>query len=159
MRKYDRLPLDISVLFRAGTGGFQNGVLKNLSLTGCYIEPIQRVDFSGCVRLRIAGEEDTRINGIDPVETWGLLTRKGDTGFALHFNWIERENLRHFDEFLLRFAPEHPVGQKILEINSLSPFLGTTPSGTSGSRPAFFSDALDNHVVERLLRNSWSSFI
>ncbi len=158
MRKYDRLPLDVSVLFRGPTGGYRKGLLKNLSLTGCFIEPARRVDFSGWVRLRIDGDEDQRIAGIEPVETWGLIARKDDTGFAVHFNWIERENLRRFAEFLLRFAPDHPIVLKMLEINQPSPFLGPTPSGTTAEFPreTFF---LDNQVVERLLRNSWSSFI
>ena len=94
VRKYDRLPLDVSILFRGSTGGYRKGLLKNLSLTGCYIEPVRRVDFLGWVRLRIDGDEDRRITGIEPVETWGLMARKDDVGFAIHFNWIERENLR-----------------------------------------------------------------
>ncbi|MDA8029068.1 MAG: sigma 54-interacting transcriptional regulator [Nitrospiraceae bacterium] len=158
MRRYDRLPLDVAVLFRASTGGFRKGVLKNLSLTGCFIEPVRRADFTGWVRLRIDGDEDQRISGIEPVETWGLVARKDETGFAVAFNWIERENLRRFAEFLLRFAPDHPVVRKMLELNQPSPFLGPTPSGTSEDLPRG-PLSLDNQVVERLLRNSWSSFI
>ncbi|EQD24562.1 MAG: 'Sigma54 specific transcriptional regulator, Fis family [Leptospirillum sp. Group IV 'UBA BS'] len=151
MRRYDRLPLDVAVLFRGPTGGFRKGILRNLSLTGCFIEPARKVDFSGWVRLRIDGDEDRRISGIAPVETWGLMARKDEAGFAIHFNWIERENLR-------RFAPDHPVVTKMLEINQPSPFLGPTPSGTAAEFPKE-SFSLDNQVVERLLRNSWSSFI
>ena len=158
MRRYDRLPLVVPVQFRASTGGFRKGVLKDLSLTGCYIEPVRRSEISGWVRLRIDESGDPRISGLDPVETWGLVARKNEEGFALHFNWIERENLRRFAELLLRLAPDHPVVRKMFEINQPSAFLGTGSSGANGT-PRAGASPLNNQVVERLLRNSWSSFI
>lgn len=158
MRRYDRLPLLVPVQFRASTGGFRKGVLKDLSLTGCFIEPARRSDISGWIRLRIDESGDQRFSGLDPVETWGLIARRVEEGFALHFNWIERENLRRFAELLLRLAPDHPVVRKMFEINQPSPFRGVPSNGGNGSLPPD-SVPLNSQVVERLLRNSWSSFI
>ena len=164
MRHHERLKLEVPVSFRATTGGFRKGVLTSLSLTGCFIRPLRRTGVDGWVRLRIHGRtpesESTPETGEKPtaIETWGFVTRVDEEGFGLHFNWIERENLRRFGELLLGYAPADPDVQKLLAVNDASfQFLGPTPSGHDGS----LSDSAftDGGIVESLLRQSWSSFL
>ncbi len=164
MRHHERLNLEVPVSFRASTGGFRKGVLTNLSLTGCFIRPLRRTGIDGWVRLRIHSrepEEGTpaeKTESPDAIETWGFVTRVDEEGFGLHFNWIERENLRRFGRFLLDYAPADPDIRKLLSVNESSfQFLGPTPSGHDAM--LLEPPSLEAGNVEGLLRQSWSSFL
>ena len=158
LRDHERLILEIPVTFRARTGGFRKGILTNLSLTGCFVRPVRKSEIDGWVRLRIQGRNSPEGETPETIETWGFVTRVDEEGIGVHFNWIERENLRRFGEFLLHYAPDNPSVKKLLEVNSTSfQFMGSTPSGHDGQ----MADAspLEGRVVEGLLRESWSSFL
>ncbi|MHB8545101.1 MAG: sigma 54-interacting transcriptional regulator [Leptospirales bacterium] len=159
LRHYERMDLSVPVLFRTSSGGERKGVLTNLSLTGCFIRPLRRTDLEGWIRLQILSPSDPPVSGQEEeaIQTWGFVTRQENEGFALHFNWIERENLRKFGELLLRHDSENPSVRKLLEVNESSfQFLGATPSGHEvPSR----SEPLGKMGVEDLLRKSWSSFL
>ncbi|KGA94378.1 Transcriptional regulator [Leptospirillum ferriphilum] len=164
MRHHERFNLEVPVSFRGSTGGFRKGVLTNLSLTGCFIRPLRRTPLDGWVRLRISsreteeGESGEKPEGAAGIETWGFVTRADEEGFGLHFNWIERENLRRFGRFLLDYAPDHPDVRKLLVVNESSfQFLGPTPSGHDAMLPE--APTLEGSLVESLLRQSWSSFL
>ncbi len=142
MRHHERFSLEVPVSFRGSTGGFRKGVLTNLSLTGCFIRPLRRTPLDGWVRLRISsreteeGEAGEKPEGAEGIETWGFVTRVDEEGFGLHFNWIERENLRRFGRFLLDYAPDNPDVRKLLVVNESSfQFLGPTPSGHDAMVP------------------------
>uniref|UniRef100_A0A7C3QT53 Sigma-54 factor interaction domain-containing protein n=1 Tax=Leptospirillum ferriphilum TaxID=178606 RepID=A0A7C3QT53_9BACT len=157
MRDHERLSLDIPVTFRASTGGFRKGTLTNLSLTGCFIRPVRKSDIDGWVRIRIHGRDNAGGEGPETIETWGFVTRLEEEGFGVHFNWIERNNLRRFGEFLLHYAPDSPAVRKLLEVNGasfqfLSPSSGTGDCSVNGS-------PLEGGIIENLLRESWSSFL
>ena len=168
MRHHERLNLEVPVTFRASTGGFRKGVLTNLSLTGCFIRPLRRTGLDGWVRLRILGRETDedpageKAESPNEIETWGFVTRVDEDGFGLHFNWIERENLRRFGRFLLDYAPANPDVQKLLAVNESSfQFLGATRSGHDPmllDSPTVLSK-MEGGLVESLLRQSWSSFL
>ena len=160
LRHYERVDLSVPVSFRTGTGGNRKGVLTNLSLTGCFIQPLRKTDLEGWIRLRILPPSELPVSGEadESIETWGFVTRQEKEGFALHFNWIERENLRKFGELLLRHDEKNPSVRKLLEVNESSfQFLGATPSG---HEVALASESpLGKLGVDDLLRKSWSSFL
>lgn len=160
MRDYERVDLNVPVSFRAQSGEERKGVLTNLSLTGCFIQPLRKTEVDGWVRLRILPPRANLESGPteEAIETWGFVIRQEKEGFGLHFNWIERENLRRFGELLLRYDAENPSVRKLLQVNELSfQFLGPT---ASGHEVVSSSDApLGNLVVDDMLRKSWSSFL
>jgi DNA-binding NtrC family response regulator len=164
LRHHERFSLEVPVSFRGSTGGFRKGVLTNLSLTGCFIRPLRRTPLDGWVRLRISsreteeGEAGEKPEGAEGIETWGFVMRVDEEGFGLHFNWIERENLRRFGRFLLDYAPDNPDVRKFLVVNESSfQFLGPTPPGHDAMVPE--APTLEGGLVESLLRQSWSSFL
>lgn len=160
LRHYERVDLSVPVLFRTSSGGDRKGVLTNLSLTGCFIRPLRKTDLEGWIRLRILPplEPPAEAETDESIETWGFVTRQEKEGFGLHFNWIERENLRKFGELLLRHDEENPSVRKLIEVNESSfQFLGATPSGHE--TPPDSEGPLGKLGVDDLLRKSWSSFL
>lgn len=159
MRHFERVSLNVPVSFRTSSGGPRKGLLTNLSLTGCFIRPVRRAETEGWIRLRIQPPEGDTDSPEDAIDTWGFVTRHEEEGFALHFNWIERENLRRFGELLLRHDAENISVQKLLSVNESSfQFLGATPSSGHAS-PALSNGSLGVLAVDDLLRKSWSSFL
>ena len=160
LRQHERLSLSVPVSFRTASGGPRKGVLTNLSLTGCFIQPLRKTELEGWVRLRILPPEDGPLlsGEEDAIDTWGFVTRQEGDGFALHFNWIERENLRRFGELLLRHDAENVSVRKLIEVNEASfQFLGAAASG--GHVRFTAGDSLGGSAVDDLLRRSWSSFL
>lgn len=158
MRDHERLNLDIPVTFRTSTGGYRKGTLTNLSLTGCFVRPVRNSGIEGWVRIRIHEREGADGEEPETIETWGFVTRLEKEGFGVHFNWIERNNLRRFGEFLLHYAPDNPAVKKLLEVNGASfQFLDSGASGGNGGVEK--GSPFEGGVVDNLLRESWSSFL
>ena len=100
MRQYERYPVQADVSFEIldkKTKG--EGLLREISLSSGFIEYPRNIPLNSWLRIRIAPPKQPSI------QTMGHVLRLGGGGFALHFNWLDREQLGEFGRFLKDHAP------------------------------------------------------
>ncbi|MEC4683892.1 MAG: sigma 54-interacting transcriptional regulator [Nitrospirota bacterium] len=144
MRQYERYPVQADVSFEIldkKTKG--EGLLREISLSSGFIEYPRNIPLNSWLRIRIAPPKQPSI------QTMGHVLRLGGGGFALHFNWLDREQLGEFGRFLKNHAPGSFQ-------QALAGRTGNSSSGEGGRiSPLAGSDA----SLDILYRKSWASFI
>jgi len=145
MRQYDRYPVQADVSFevldRKNKG---EGLLREVSLSSGFIEYPRHIPLYSWLKVKITPPKQ------GPIETMGHVLRLGGGGFALHFNWLDRQQLGEFGQFLKNHAPG--TFQQALAGRS------TTAENTASKGRLVPSTGID-FSLDLLYRKSWASFI
>ncbi|MHB8544837.1 MAG: sigma 54-interacting transcriptional regulator [Leptospirales bacterium] len=130
VRQFERFPVStgatFNVLQNKATG---TGLLRNISLTGGYIQSSQITLPNSWIHLKLLSEE------LGSVQTTARILRQDTGGFGLHFAWTDRSSLQKLRDFLEK--------------------TGKNGSATEGSLNPLISDL----SLDSILRKSWASFV
>lgn len=145
MRQFERYPIRAGVSFeildKKNTG---EGHLRDISLSSGFIESSRNIPLYSWLKLKITPPDQPTI------QTMGHVLRLDGGGFALHFNWIDREHLRNFGNFLDSHISRN--AWKALTGRGESP-------GSSSSTPKGEQGPGNQASTDLLYRKSWASFI
>jgi DNA-binding NtrC family response regulator len=140
MRQFERYSVQADVSFEVlNKKNKGEGLLRDISLSSGFIECPRNIPLYSWLKLRIVTPKQPVI------QTMGHVLRLDDGGFALHFNWLDREQLGHFGDFLRTQAP-----------GTFQQFPGESKEGFRNSRLAHSGNITP---MEILYRKSWASFI
>lgn len=140
MRQYDRYPVQADVSFEVlDKKNKGEGLLREVSLSSGFIEYPRNIPLYSWLKVKIIPPKQS------PIQTMGHVLRLENGGFALHFNWLDREQLGHFGDFLKLQAPD-----------SFHRALGES---REGSKSSLLSPSANDSHMEILYRKSWASFI
>ena len=144
MRQYERYPVQADVSFEIlDKKSKGEGLLREISLSSGFIEYPRNIPLNSWLSLRIAPPKQP------PIQTMGHVLRLGDGGFALHFNWLDREQLGEFGRFLKKNAPG----------SFQQALTGRTGDPSAGEGSRLSSLAGSDASLDILYRKSWASFI
>jgi transcriptional regulator with PAS, ATPase and Fis domain len=143
MRQFERYSVQADVSFEIlDKKNKMEGLLRDVSLSSGFIECPRNIPLYSWLKVRIASPKQPVI------QTMGHVLRLDSGGFSLHFNWLDRAQLRHFGDFLKVHAP--------------GTFLQTTSghgSSKDNSQSSLLSASGNDSPMEILYRKSWASFI
>ncbi|MHB1286912.1 MAG: sigma 54-interacting transcriptional regulator [Leptospirales bacterium] len=144
MRQFERYPIRAGVSFEIlDQKNKGEGFLRDVSLSSGFIECPRNIPLYSWLRVKIAPKDRPEI------QTMGHVLRLDGGGFALHFNWLDRDHLSNFGDFLKNHVSDFPWktltarndGQGVSPFDENRQVLGT-------------QDPMD-----LLYRKSWASFI
>ena len=142
MRQFERFSITtgatFSLLQNKVTG---TGILKNISLTGGYIETPRIASPNSWIHLKVLDEK------MGTIQTTARILRQDEGGFALHFAWTDRSSLQQLMDFLEGTgAGDGKPGTRNLP----------EPSPSAG----VFRNSLHTNIpLDSILRKSWASFV
>lgn len=142
MRQFERFSVTTGATFNL----LQNkvtgtGLLKNISLTGGYIETPRIASPNSWIHLRVLVEE------MGTIQTTARILRQDEGGFALHFAWTDRSSLQRLRDFLegTGTGDRKPGACALPELSSSA---------------GVFRDSLHPNIpLDSILRKSWASFV
>jgi transcriptional regulator with AAA-type ATPase domain len=151
MRKFERFDVSVPLSFQTKNQERFQGVAKNVSITGCFVESSSLPDIHSFIKL------DIELPSFGTIEVCGIVLRVGGMGFSIHFNWVDKESLRKLGWFLFHLYPGNSALKELVskegEVSGLMPDSEEVVLGKGEADP------LEDSVVEQLLRKSWASLI
>lgn len=152
MRRFERFDVSIPLTFQTTNHEAFDGVAKNVSITGCFVESAAHPDIHSFIKLEID------LPSFGKIEVCGIVLRIERAGFSIHFNWVDKESLRKLGWFLFHLYPGNTALRELLskdgEPSGLMPEVGEDIELGKGE-----SIPMEDGVVEQLLRKSWASLI
>ncbi len=142
MRQFERYPIETGATFSVLQNKVNgSGILRNISLTGGYIEAPRIAISNSWIQLKVLAED------LGTIQTTARVLRQNERGFALHFAWTDRSSLQKLKNYL---ETVEPVTQTL---RTLSPENGAALTEPFPNNIAF-KDPIDS-----ILRKSWASFV
>ncbi|AIA30169.1 sigma-54-dependent Fis family transcriptional regulator [Leptospirillum ferriphilum] len=134
MRQFERFSSDTTISFSV----FQNrasgqGILKNISLSGGFIESRQIPPPNTWVTLKFSHDS------IGTIQTAARSLREDKRGFSIHFAWTDRTALSSLRDFLTTLG-------------------GTRDPGRKSPEDPTEESSLDQ-PIDSLIRKTWASFV
>lgn len=152
MRQFDRFDISVPIAFRTQKREQCDGVTKNFSITGCYVNTSMSPAMHSLVKLAVD------LPAFGTIGACGVVLRVEKTGFAIHLNWGDKENLRKLVWYLFKVFPSSPSLKGLISGDVEDMLL------VSEGKRVFLvekntASIPDDRVVEQLLRKSWASLI